>query len=299
MIRHFDEVLEVARQVGGVRIAVANGENDEVLEAVEMARREGIAEAILVGDVAKTKELMRVRGIEESGYTFEEAKTLEECAQKAVRLVHDGKAQVLMKGLVDTSILLREVLNKEYGLRASSLLSHVAVMELPRYHKLLTVTDVAMNISPDVSQKAQILRNALQVTRALRIEKAKVAVLAAKEKTDDKMPCTLEAKQLSEMSFDGAVVAGPLALDNAVSKESARIKGLTSVVAGDADILLVPDIEAGNILYKALNFLTDSKGAGVLVGAARPIVLTSRADNEPTKLHSIALAVLMSQVKED
>ncbi len=299
MIRHFDEVLEVARQVGGVRIAVANGANDEVLEAVEMARREGIAEAILVGDVAKTKERMRVRGIEESGYTFEEAKTLEECAQKAVRLVHDGKAQVLMKGLVDTSILLREVLNKEYGLRASSLLSHVAVMEVPRYHKLLTVTDAAMNISPDVSQKAQILRNALQVTRALRIEKAKVAVLAAKEKTDDKMPCTLDAKKLSEMSFAGAVVAGPLALDNAVSKESARIKGLTSVVAGDADILLVPDIEAGNILYKTLNFLTDSKGAGVLVGAASPIVLTSRADNEPTKLHSIALAVLMSQVKED
>ncbi len=299
MIRHFDSILEEARKSRGVRIAVANAASDEVLEAVDMAHREGIVEAILVGDPVKTKEIMEAHDINPDEYTFVEAYTLQECAEKAVRLVHDGKAQILMKGLVDTSILLKEVLNKEYGLRKSALLSHVAVMEVPRYHKLLTITDAAMNIAPDVDQKAELIKNALQVTRALNIKEAKVAVLAAKEKADEKMPCTLDAVALKEMDFPGAIVDGPLALDNAVSKESARIKGLTSPVAGDADILLTPDIEAGNILYKSLNFLVFSKGAGILVGAASPIVLTSRADDEPTKLHSIALAVLMSQVKED
>lgn len=299
MIRHFETILEEARKSQGVRIAVANGANDEVLEAVDMAHREGIVEAILVGDSLKTKEIMQQHGINPDEYTFVEASSLQECAQKAVQLVHDGKAQILMKGLVDTGILMKEVLNKEYGLRKSSLLSHVAVQEVPRYHKLLVITDAAMNIAPNVEQKAEIIRNAMQVTRALQIEEPKVALLAAKEKVDEKMPCTVDAKALKEMDFPGAIVDGPFALDNAVSKESARIKGLDSSVAGDADILLAPDIEAGNILYKTLNFLVDTKGAGILVGAASPIVLTSRADDEPTKLHSIALAVLMSQVKED
>lgn len=299
MIRHFETILEEARKSQGVRIAVANGANDEVLEAVDMAHREGIVEAILVGDSLKTKEIMQQHGINPDEYTFVEASSLQECAQKAVQLVHDGKAQILMKGLVDTGILMKEVLNKEYGLRKSSLLSHVAVQEVPRYHKLLVITDAAMNIAPNVEQKAEIIRNAMQVTRALQIEEPKVALLAAKEKVDEKMPCTVDAKALKEMDFPGAIVDGPFALDNAISKESARIKGLDSSVAGDADILLAPDIEAGNILYKTLNFLVDTKGAGILVGAASPIVLTSRADDEPTKLHSIALAVLMSQVKED
>ncbi|HHX02842.1 MAG TPA: bifunctional enoyl-CoA hydratase/phosphate acetyltransferase [Tissierellia bacterium] len=299
MIRHFETILEEARKSQGVRIAVANGANDEVLEAVDMAHREGIVEAILVGDSLKTKEIMQQHGINPDEYTFVEASSLQECAKKAVQLVHDGKAQILMKGLVDTGILMKEVLNKEYGLRKSSLLSHVAVQEVPRYHKLLVITDAAMNIAPNVEQKAEIIRNAMQVTRALQIEEPKVALLAAKEKVDEKMPCTVDAKALKEMDFPGAIVDGPFALDNAISKESARIKGLDSSVAGDADILLAPDIEAGNILYKTLNFLVDTKGAGILVGAASPIVLTSRADDEPTKLHSIALAVLMSQVKED
>lgn len=299
MIRHFETILEEARKSQGVRIAVANGANDEVLEAVDMAHREGIVEAILVGDSLKTKEIMQQHGINPDEYTFVEASSLQECAQKAVQLVHDGKAQILMKGLVDTGILMKEVLNKEYGLRKSSLLSHVAVQEVPRYHKLLVITDAAMNIAPNVEQKAEIIRNAMQVTRALQIEEPKVALLAAKEKVDEKMPCTVDAKALKEMDFPRAIVDGPFALDNAISKESARIKGLDSSVAGDADILLAPDIEAGNILYKTLNFLVDTKGAGILVGAASPIVLTSRADDEPTKLHSIALAVLMSQVKED
>lgn len=282
----------------GVKIAVANGASDEVLEALDTAQREGMVEAILVGDPEQTKKIMEKLGIDPEPYTFVEAADLKECAQKAVQLVHDGEAQILMKGLVDTAILLKEVLNKEYGLRKSSLLSHIAVFEVPRYHKLLTVTDAAMNIAPSVDQKADILVNALSVTRALGIDEAKVAILAAKEKVNEKMPATLDAADLKEREYPGALVDGPFALDNAVSYESARIKGIDSPVAGDADILLTPDIEAGNILYKALSFLVDSKGAGILVGAASPIVLTSRADDEPTKLHSIAMAVLMSQVKE-
>lgn len=294
-MKTFDEVLARAKTFEKKIVAVAKAENLEVLEAVEAARLEGICDGILVGEKRVILSLMKEAQIEEKNYEILDVKEPQKAAEAAVRLVSSGKADMLMKGLVDTGILLREVLNKEYGLRNSPLLSHVAVFEVDSYPKLLIVTDAAMNIAPDVEQKLSIIENALVVSRSLGISEAKVAILAAKESVNEKMPATVEAAEIASRKIVGAMMAGPFALDNAISKESARIKGLDSPVAGDADILLAPDIEAGNILYKALGFLTSSRGAGTIVGARRPIILTSRADSEDSKMNSIALAVLIAE----
>ncbi|NLY35917.1 MAG: bifunctional enoyl-CoA hydratase/phosphate acetyltransferase [Tissierellia bacterium] len=294
-MKSFDEVLKKAKTLDKKIVAVAKAENLEVLEAVEAARLQGICDGILVGEKSVILQLMKEAGIKEEDYEILDIKDSQQAAQKAVSLVSSGKADMLMKGLVDTGVLLREVLNKEYGLRNSPVLSHVAVFEVESYHKLLIVTDAAMNIAPDVEQKIAIIENALVVSRSLGISQAKVALLAAKESVNEKMPATVEAAQIAARTIAGAIIAGPFALDNAVSKESARIKGLDSPVAGDADILVAPDIEAGNILYKALGFLTSSRGAGTIVGARRPIILTSRADSEDSKMNSIALAVLIAE----
>jgi len=221
-----------------------------------------------------------------------------EATRKATALVSSGEAQVLMKGLIDTSVIMKAVLDKEIGLRTDSVISHVAVFDVPTYHKVFMVTDAAMIIAPDLDQKKKIIENAVKLAHSLDIAEPKVAVLAAKEKVSPKMEATVHAKELSDMNkageISGCIVDGPFALDNAVSKESARIKGIDSVVAGDADILLAPDIEAGNVLYKALSFLANAKSAGLIVGTSKPIVLTSRADNEEAKLNSIVLATLMA-----
>ena len=298
-MRTFDQVLEKAKSYGKKTVAVAMAENREVLEAVEAARKAGIVDAILVGNEEKILGLMKDIGMDKESYEILPTDDKRECAEKAVRLVSSGKAHMLMKGLVDTNILLKEVLNKEYGLRKSPVLSHVAVFQVPSYHKLLLVTDAAMNIAPDVEQKIAIIKNAMTITRALGIQEAKVALLAAKESVNEKMPATVDAAEIVERGIEGAILAGPYALDNAVSKTSAEVKGLTSPVAGDADILLAPRIEAGNVLYKSLSFLTESRVAGTIVGASHPIVLTSRADSEDAKMNSIALAALIAhEMKE-
>lgn len=287
-------MLQAAKALQDVKIAVAMAESEEVLESVEMARKEGIADAVLVGDEDKILALMKDMNIDPNHYSIIDEKDGAEAARKAVNLVREGHAGILMKGLIDTSVILKAVLNKEEGLRGDSVLSHVAVFDVPTYHKLLTVTDAAMNITPDVDTKEMIIKNALHVAKALGIDTAKVALLAAKEKVNEKMEATVHADELKKRSFDGALVDGPFALDNAVSKDSARIKGLTSEVAGDADILLAPQIDSGNILYKALGFLAQAKNAGILLGAKKPIVLTSRADSELTRLYSIALAMFVA-----
>jgi phosphate butyryltransferase len=234
-----------------------------------------------------------------SGFEHHNEPDFGRAAGFAVELVRSGSADVLMKGLLDTSILLKAALSREFGINAGRLTSHVAALEVPTYHKLLFVTDAAINIAPDLAAKLDIVANAVHAARSLGIERPKVAMLAAVEKINyEKMPCTVDAAVIAQMNrrgqVQGCVVDGPLALDNAVSAESARIKGLESEVAGDADILVAPDIEAGNILYKCLIDLGGARGAGVVMGAARPIVLTSRADSAGTKLASIALAALAS-----
>lgn len=297
-MRSFNDVIKYAKERGPKIISVACSQDKEVLIAVDMAKKEGIANAILVGDIEKTKEIAKELNIDLDGYELIDEKDLAQASLKAVSLVSEGKADMVMKGLVDTSIILKAVLNKEVGLRTGNILSHVAVFDVKGYDRLFFITDAAMNLSPDLQGKKQIIENACVVAHALDIENPKVAAICAKEKVNPKMQDTVDAKGLEEMcangDIKGCIVGGPFALDNAVSEEAAKHKGMSHPIAGKADILLAPDIEAGNILYKSLVFFSETKNAGVIVGAKAPIILTSRADSEETKLNSIALGVLMA-----
>jgi phosphate butyryltransferase len=225
--------------------------------------------------------------------------TKERAAELAVKAVRSKEAGVLMKGNIPTAMILKAVLNKEFGLRAGKVLSHVAAFEIPRFDRLIFVTDAAMNISPTLDDKAQIINNAVSVARALGMEVPKVAPLAAVETVNPVMQATLDAAALTQMNNRGqirdCVIDGPLALDNAVSATAAEHKGITGDVAGEADILLVPNIEAGNILYKSLVYFAGAKVGAVIAGAAAPIVLTSRADSAESKLYSLALALSVSK----
>ena len=297
-MKNFKEIINFAKERGPKTISVACCQDKEVLMAVEMARKERIANSILVGDIEKTKEIAKEIDLDLSNYELIHIEDLSEASLKSVELVSQGKADMVMKGLVDTSIILKSVLDKEKGLRTNNVLSHVAVFDIESYDRLFFITDAAMNLAPELNVKKQIIENASTVAHSLDIKIPKVAVLCAKEKVNPKMKDTVDAKELEEMcnrgEIKGCIVGGPFALDNAVSIEAAKHKGITHPVAGEADILLAPDIEAGNILYKSLVFFSKSKNAGVIVGAKAPIILTSRADSEETKLNSIALGVLMS-----
>lgn len=302
MAKNFKMLMDLAKKRGPKKVAVAVAQDKDVLQSVKLAMKDNIIIPILVGDKEKILEIGN-----EIGLDFEGVEIIHEIdgtlgARKATELVHNGQADILMKGLIDTSIIMKQVLDKEIGLRTDSLISHVAVFDVPTYHKVFFVTDAAMNIAPDLLQKKGIVENAIKLAHSLEIETPKVAVLAAKEKVSDKMEATVHAKELANMNRDGlitqCIVDGPFALDNAISKESAAIKGIESPVAGDADILLAPDIEAGNVLYKSLSFLANAKSAGIIIGTKAPIVLTSRADNEESKLNSIVLATLMASKGE-
>lgn len=298
MTKSFDELLDLAKVKGPKKIAVACAEDKDVLTAVKNAVDLKIVEPILVGNREKILEIADEIDFDLTDFEIIHEEDKVQASRIATSLVSSGKVHVLMKGLVDTSIIMKQVLDKEIGLRTGKVISHVAVFNTDTYHKVFMVTDAAMNIAPDLNQKKEIIENAVVLAKALEVERPKVAVLAAKEKVSPKMEATVHAKELAEMNKRGeildCIVDGPFALDNAVSKESARIKGIDSEVAGDADILLVPDIDAGNVLYKSLTFLGNAKSAGLIIGTKSPIVLTSRADNDEAKLNSIALAVLMA-----
>ncbi len=298
MIQSFQEMIERAKSKRKVKISVAMANDDTVIEAISQAAQLGFVDPILVGPRNEIETIVKEIA-PELAYECIDADTMEDAAKLAVQLVSRGDADVLMKGLLDTSILLKQVLNKEYGLRTGNVLSHAGVASVPAYHKLLFLTDCAMNIAPDAKTKAQILENVLPLCHAMGLEKPKVAILAAKEKVSDKMQATLDAQELLDMqkegAFSDAYLAGPFALDNAISKEAAEHKGIQGEVAGDADVLLLPQIEAGNILYKALTYLAGADIAGIILGARRPIVLTSRADAADVKVYSIAMATLLAQ----
>ncbi|MBS7526020.1 phosphate butyryltransferase [Fusibacter paucivorans] len=298
MISSFEALCTEAVKKGPKTVAVACAQDDDVLKAVKAAYTEGMINVILVGDQPKIKAIADTIGFDISGLECIQIEDAVEASLKAVSLVSSGKADIVMKGLVDTSVILKAVLNKEVGLRSGNVLSHVAVFEVPTYHKMLMLTDAAMNIAPDLNTKKQIVENALAVTKALGIETAKVGVLAAKEKVNPAMQATVDAGELVKMNQNGeikeCIIGGPFALDNAISKEAAQIKGVKDPIAGDVDLLVSPQIESGNILYKALNFLANAKSAGVIVGATAPVILTSRADTDESKHYSIALGVLMT-----
>ena len=296
MAKSFEDLLQLAKLRGPKTLAVAAAEDKDVLMAVKSALEQGIIKPILVGDKEKIEEIAEDIGFDLSEIELIDKKEKADAARTATELVSSKKADILMKGLVDTATILKQVLDSEIGLRTDKVISHVAVFDIPTYHKVFMVTDAAMNIAPDLNQKKQIIENAVALAQSLDIEIPKVAVIAAKESVSPKMIATVDAKALKEMYENGeiknCIVDGPLALDNAVSKESARIKGIESEVAGEADILMVTDIDAGNVLYKSLTFLGNAKSAGLILGTSAPIVLTSRADNHEAKLNSIALSVL-------
>lgn len=300
MIRDLQGVIEKARSGTLQRVAVAAAEDDHVLKAVQEALNRGIATPLLVGDKEKITAIARKIGLDPEGIDVIDNR---EGATVSVRLavdkVRSGEADFLMKGFVSTGELLKAVLDKEEGLRTGRLLSHVAFFQSPYYHKMLCVTDAAMNIAPGLDEKAAIIRNAVEAGHQLGIENPKVAVAAAVETVNPKMKATLHAASLKEMNRDGTltgcIVDGPFAIDIAVNREAARNKGIESEVAGDCDVILVPDIEAGNMFYKALNFLGGAVSAAVVMGASVPIVLTSRSDDERSKLLSIALAACIGR----
>ena len=298
-MRNFEDILKFATNKN-VKIAVAAAHDMEVLSAIKMAMELNLVTPILVGDKVQILKYAEELQLKLDSIEIIDEADIQKASEIAVKLVHDAKAKILMKGLVDTSIILRAVLNKEFGLRTSNLLSHAAVFELEKYHKLLFVTDAAMNLAPNADEKRQITENIVSLAHSLSIKEPKVAVICAKEMVDPKMIATVDAADLVEKNksgdLSGCIIGGPFALDNAISKEAAKHKGINDPVAGDADILLMPTIEAGNVLYKSLAFLSNSKNAGILLGAAAPIVLTSRADTDEAKLNSIALAVLHARL---
>ena len=298
MLTSFVSVIKTAKERGGSKIVVAGAEGHAVLEAVKMARESGIMEPILIGDKSRIKEIANEVALPLNGIRIHHETTEESIVNLAVKMIHAGEADGLMKGKVSTPTILKAVLNKNYNLRTDRLLSHIALLEIPTYHKLLMVTDGGMVIQPTLEQKADILRNGAQIMQKLGVAKPKVGILAAIETVNSSMPETVHARQLCQMAEEGKLgnveVEGPLAVDVVFSPEAAKIKGVTSRVSGDPDILLVPSIACGNIFAKGLGHLANAKIGGLVLGARKPIILLSRSDDAETKMNSIALGVVTS-----
>lgn len=296
---NFQAVIAEAQAQGPVRIAIAQAADPEVLMAVIEARKAGLAEGVLVGDIKAISNVLADLNEDTTTYTMVPASTPEECAEKAVALVRGGEADVLMKGLIQTATFLRPVFDKKTGLRTGRLVSQASIFEWPEKDKLLTVTDCAINITPDLTQKKSILKNAIMLAQALSVTTPHVAAVCALELVNPDMPETIEAAALTKMADRGeiknAVVDGPLALDNAVSEEAAAHKGIVSPVAGKVDILLVPDMKTGNVIHKSLVHFAHLKGASAVIGASAPLIATSRSDSAETKLNSIAVANLLAR----
>lgn len=299
MYQSLEDIIAAAKSLPQrQRLAVAAAQDLDVLEAVRDAVDWGVVSAILVGDKEKIKSLSQEAGLDLEKCTVIPQSDPIVAARHAVAMVADGEADLVMKGKIGTADILRAVLNKEKGLRTGRLLSHVTALDIQGYDRLLYMTDGAMNIAPDLAQKAQIIQNAVDVLRALGNDLPKVAALAAVELVNPDMPAAVEAALLAKMGdrgqIKGALVDGPLALDNAVSLHSAEVKGIDSPVAGNADILMVPDIEAGNVLYKSIVYFAKARVAGVIAGAKAPVVLTSRSDTHQAKLDSIAFSAVFA-----
>ena len=295
-MNNFKELLTNARSRGKCRISVAQAADNTVLEAVKYGENEGIIEPVLVGSKEAIDKKAEETGLASGSYRIVEPENGESPAVTAVRLIKEGEADILMKGLIPTGELLKEVLRKENGLNTGKTLSHVAVFKHPGFERFIFVTDAGLNIAPDLSQKKDIAQNAINLAQNLGVVEPIAAAVCAVEVVNPAMPATIDAAALAKMSERGVIkggkVEGPLALDNAVSVEAAHHKGIKSPLAGRADILIAPDIEAGNVLYKSLIFFGSAETAGVIVGARVPVVLTSRSDSAASKLYSIALGVL-------
>ena len=294
----FAAFVERVKPLHPVPTAVAHPCSDAAIQAAVEAAKAGIIEPILVGPLDRIRAAAAKAGVDLAGLRLVDAAHSHEAAEKAAALVRTGEASILMKGSLHSDELLGAIVRRESGLRTSRRLSHVFFMDVPTYHKPLMVTDAAINIAPTLAEKADICRNAIELAHALGIARPKVAILSAVEEINEKILSTIEAASLCKMAdrgqIAGAILDGPLAMDNAISREAAKIKGIVSEVAGDADILLVPDLVSGNILAKQLSFMANADAAGIVLGARAPVVLTSRADSVRARLTSCALAVLLA-----
>ena len=303
MIKKLDQMLDVLKGSEKVVLSVAAAHDEEVLLAIKSATEMNIITPILVGQEDKIRKISDEINFDLNGIKIIDKETIEECAEVAVKLVSSKEADFVMKGLLDTSVILKAVLNKEWGLRTDSLLSHVMVYEADFYPKLLVTTDGGMNIAPNYEQKVKILKNAIKATEPLGLETIKVCALAAKEKVNPKMQATVDAKELEDACKNGefgenVIVEGPLAFDLAVSKEACEVKGFKTEVGGEVDIILMPTIEVGNGIGKAFTYAAGAKSAGIIMGAKAPIVLVSRADTHESKLYSIAYGAIVAAHKK-
>jgi phosphotransacetylase len=297
MYQKLEELIQVAQQNEPPRVAVAAAAHKLVLQSVQRAVNLHLIVPLLVGREADIRSEAEAIGWDLEDEQIVSTSTNKLAAPVAVDLVRDGKADILMKGYLHTDEMLHAVLRHEGGLRTDRLLSHVFVLEVPTYHKLLLITDAAININPDISQKASITQNAVDLARKLGVERPKVAALSSIETINPNIPSTVHAACLSKMAergqIKGAIVDGPLAFDNAISAEAAEEKGIVSPVSGDVDVVVVPDLDSGNILSKNLEYLASAKMAGIVMGATVPVVLTSRSDPPRARVFSLALASLL------
>jgi phosphate butyryltransferase len=297
-ITNFDQLIASVKKKKRRKLAIASAEGGEIIEAVKQATDEGIISAVLVGDQSKIEELCKQKDLDKSKVEIINTPDSNLTAKVAVEMVREGRAELLMKGKVGTGTLLKAVLDKESGLHIGAFLSHVAVVQIKSYPKLMLVSDGGMNIKPDIMQKAEILKNAIEVAKKLGIDNPKAACLAAVELINPDMQETVDAAGLVKMAERGDIkdvtIDGPIAFDAAIDKEAAKMKGIVSPVAGEVDIFLVPDIASGNIFVKSLIYLANAKVGGVIVGAGAPIVLLSRSDSTEAKLLSMALGAIIS-----
>jgi len=293
-----EKLITNAKKTKPLKLAVVAAEDKIVIDSVKKAADLGIVKPILIGDKPKIKELVEKNNMKESPLIIN-TNTKKESAQKAMELISEGEADFPMKGFISTSLVLKALLDKNYGLRGENILSLVTLIYLEKEKRFIILTDGGMNINPSLEDKIDLINNAAQMANVIGIKEPKAAVLAAVETVNPSMPATLEAAALAKMAERGqintALVDGPLAFDNAINKEAAHHKGIESKVAGQADILLVPNIESGNFLYKALVFYGNQPSASAVLGAKVPLVVTSRADRADTKFNSITLAKLMAE----
>ena len=299
VLKHLAELKDILVDKPTRRLVLAAAQDQTSLTSVISAARDGYIEPILVGDKEAIQNIASENNLDISGVRMIHEPDTEVAVEIAVKMVRSNQADILMKGKVGTSTLLKAVLNKEWGLRTGTLLSHIAIFEVEAYHKLIAVTDVAMNIAPNLQDKIAIVNNSVACLNKLGVELPKVAVLGAVEMVSENMQATLYAALLSKMNqrdqIKHCIIDGPLAFDNAISLDSAIHKGIRSDVAGDTDLLLMPDIEVGNVLYTSLVFFAHAKVAAVILGAIVPIVLTSRSDSDQAKYDSILLAAAVTK----
>lgn len=297
----YERLLERCKALEAIPTAVAYPCEATALSGAVEAAAKGLIVPVLVGPAVKIAEVARSTGLDIKGLQIVDVADGPKAAARAVEIIREGEAEILMKGSLHTDELMSAIVARDVGLRTGRRISHVFVMDVPTYHKVLVITDAAINIAPTLEDKVDICQNAIDLAVSLGLEKPKVAILAAVETVTSKMPATIDAAALCKMAergqIKGGVLDGPLAFDNAISGQAAQTKGIRSEVAGDPDILLAPDLEAGNILAKQLTFLANADSAGMVLGARVPVILTSRADSVRSRIASCAVAMLVAHAR--